>query len=160
MNLCFDVNEVKVMKRLYRSRTGSMIGGVCSGLAEYLEIDPTIVRLAFVLLALYTGIGIAAYLILWIIVPYPDRGEAETSEIVREGAEEIRDTAMEVAESISPASRESPGPAINVVVGILFVGLGIVLLGRTLNIVWLRWLDLRTLMPLVLITIGILLLRR
>jgi hypothetical protein len=67
---------------------------------------------------------------------------------------------MEVAESISPASRESPGPAINVVVGILFVGLGIVLLERTLNIVWLRWLDLRTLMPLVLITIGILLLRR
>lgn len=67
-------NEVSTVKRLYRSRTNSMIGGVCGGIAEYLEIDPTIVRLGFALLGLFYGIGIVSYLILWIIAPYPDAG--------------------------------------------------------------------------------------
>ena len=137
-----------------------MIGGVCGGLAEYLEVDPTIVRLGFVLLGLYSGIGIAAYLILWIIVPYRDTGEAPTSEIIREGAEEIRDKAQEVAESISPAVRESQGPAANVVIGILLVGLGVVFLVRTLNISCLRWLNAGTLMPIILIIVGVILLRK
>jgi phage shock protein C len=136
-----------------------MIGGVCGGIAEYIEIDPTIVRLAFVLLGLYSGIGVAAYLILWIIMPYPDRGEASTSETIREGAEEIRNKTREVAESINPSLRQSQSPAANVVVGILLVGLGVVFLARTLNITWLHWLNARTLMPILLIIVGVLLLR-
>ncbi len=48
------------MKKLYRSRTSSMIGGYAGGLAEYLEVDPTIVRLGFVLLGLWSGVGVAA----------------------------------------------------------------------------------------------------
>lgn len=137
-----------------------MIGGVCGGLAEHLEVDPTIVRLGFVLLGLWSGIGIAAYLILWIIVPYPDTREASTSEIIREGAEEIRDRAQEVAESISPASQQAERPAANVVIGISLVGLGVVFLVRNLDIPWLRWLNAGTLIPIVFIIIGVLLLRR
>jgi phage shock protein PspC (stress-responsive transcriptional regulator)/uncharacterized membrane protein len=136
-----------------------MIGGVCGGIAEYLEVDSTIVRLGFVLLGLYSGIGVAAYLILWIIMPYPDRGEASTSETIREGAEEMREKAQEVAESIRSADRQSQRPAINVVIGIWLVGLGVVFLARTLNIPWLYWLNARTLMPIVLIIVGVLLLR-
>ncbi len=147
------------MKKLYRSRVSSMIGGVCGGIAEYLEVDSTIVRLGFVLLGLYSGIGVAAYLILWIIMPYPDRGEASTSETIREGAEEMREKAQEVAESIRSADRQSQRPAINVVIGIWLVGLGVVFLARTLNIPWLYWLNARTLMPIVLIIVGVLLLR-
>jgi phage shock protein C len=56
-------------KRLYRSRDDRMIGGVCGGLAEYLNVDPTLIRLLLVLLAFAGGPGIVAYLILWIIVP-------------------------------------------------------------------------------------------
>jgi phage shock protein C len=56
-------------KRLFRSTTDKMIGGVCGGLAEYFGIDPTIVRIAAVLLALADGVGIVAYVILWIVVP-------------------------------------------------------------------------------------------
>ena len=155
----FVRSEVNTVKKLYRSRTGSMIGGVCGGLAEYLEVDPTIVRLGFVLLGLFSGIGIAAYLILWIIMPYPDTGETSTAEVIREGAEEIRDRAQEVAESISPSLRQSQGPTANVVIGILLVGLGVVFLARTLNIHWLRWLNAGTLMPIILIIVGVLLLR-
>ncbi len=56
-------------KRLYRSKTDKMIGGVCGGLGEYFGVDPTIVRIAAVVLGLANGVGIVAYVILWIIVP-------------------------------------------------------------------------------------------
>ncbi len=56
-------------KKLYRSRRERMIGGVCGGLGEYFGIDPTLVRVLFVVAALFGGPGILAYLILLIIVP-------------------------------------------------------------------------------------------
>ena len=56
-------------KKLYRSRTERMLGGVCGGLGEYLNIDPTLVRLAFVAATLLGGPGIVAYIVLWIITP-------------------------------------------------------------------------------------------
>ncbi len=57
------------VKRLYRSRDDRVIGGVCGGLGKYLAMDPTVVRLIFVLLALAGGPGLLAYLILLIVVP-------------------------------------------------------------------------------------------
>lgn len=60
-------------RRLYRSQTEKMIGGVCGGLAESLDVDPTLVRLVFVLLALLGGHGILLYLILWIVMPRKDQ---------------------------------------------------------------------------------------
>jgi phage shock protein PspC (stress-responsive transcriptional regulator) len=56
------------MKKLYRSAKDKILGGVCGGLAEYLDLDPTLVRLVFVLL-LMVGIGFLFYIICWIIVP-------------------------------------------------------------------------------------------
>jgi phage shock protein C len=56
-------------KRLYRSKTDRMIGGVCGGLAVYFNIDPTIVRLVMVLLALAGGPGLVLYLIMMLITP-------------------------------------------------------------------------------------------
>lgn len=56
-------------KRLFRSRRDKLIGGVCGGLASYFAMDPTIVRLIFVLLALFGGPGLVLYIILWIITP-------------------------------------------------------------------------------------------
>ena len=58
-------------RKLYRSRNDSRIAGICGGLGEYLDIDPTLVRLIFVLLALTGGHGVLLYIILWLIVPYP-----------------------------------------------------------------------------------------
>jgi phage shock protein PspC (stress-responsive transcriptional regulator) len=56
-------------RRLYRSRTQRMIGGVCGGLGEYFDIDPTLVRLLFVVTALAGGPGLLAYIIMLIVVP-------------------------------------------------------------------------------------------
>lgn len=55
-------------KRLTRS-DDKMIGGFCAGLAEYLDIDPTIVRIVWVLMVLFAGFGILLYVILWLIMP-------------------------------------------------------------------------------------------
>ena len=63
------------MKRLYRNKSDVMIAGVCSGLGKYLDVDPTAIRLAFVLL-LFVGLGgLWIYLVLWIIMPMsPEQG--------------------------------------------------------------------------------------
>jgi len=56
-------------KKLYRSQKEKMVGGVCGGLGEFLGVDPTLVRLAFVLLTIFGGSGILIYIIMWLIVP-------------------------------------------------------------------------------------------
>jgi len=57
-------------KRLYRSETDKMIGGVCGGIAEYFTLDPTLVRIGYIVLSVFTVFsGVLAYLILWIVVP-------------------------------------------------------------------------------------------
>lgn len=55
-------------KRLYRSKDRK-IGGVCGGIAEYFNIDPTIVRLIWAVFILAYGTGLLAYLLAWIIIP-------------------------------------------------------------------------------------------
>jgi len=56
-------------KRLYRSRDDRMVAGVCAGLAEYVDIDPTIVRLLFVLGLFAGGATFWAYLVMMMVVP-------------------------------------------------------------------------------------------
>jgi len=57
------------VKRLYRSGKEKILGGVCGGLAEYFNVDPTIVRFLWVLFILGFGTGLLAYIIAWIIIP-------------------------------------------------------------------------------------------
>jgi phage shock protein C len=57
-----------------------MLAGVCGGIAEYFELDPTIIRVLFVLLSVFAGGGILAYIILWLLIPQ----EPEAAEDVAE----------------------------------------------------------------------------
>ena len=57
------------VKRLYRSRKDKILGGVCGGIANYLGVDPVIIRFVWILFALAYGTGIIAYIIAWIIIP-------------------------------------------------------------------------------------------
>lgn len=59
------------MKKLKRSRKSRMIAGVCGGLAEYFEMDPTMVRILYVLVSVLSAAfpGILVYIVLWIIMP-------------------------------------------------------------------------------------------
>lgn len=61
------------MRRLYRSRSNRMLGGVCGGLAEYFGWDPTIIRLLWVLFTVAGGSGVVFYLAAWLIIPAEPR---------------------------------------------------------------------------------------
>ncbi|MEN6442427.1 MAG: PspC domain-containing protein [Methanoregula sp.] len=67
------------MKRWYRSKKERILGGVCGGLGIYLDADPTVIRLAWVVLTcLSFGIGVVAYIVAWIIVPDEGNPPGET----------------------------------------------------------------------------------
>lgn len=58
-------------RKLYRSSSNKMIGGICGGIAEYLDIDPTIIRVAYLLLSIFTACfpGLIVYIILLFVIP-------------------------------------------------------------------------------------------
>ena len=58
------------VKRLYRSKSERILGGVCGGIADYFNVDPTIVRLLWILITFMSfGAGVLAYIIAWFIIP-------------------------------------------------------------------------------------------
>jgi phage shock protein C len=61
-------------KRLMRSSRDKKIGGVCAGLADYFDLDPTIVRVVWLLSVLFAGTGFLVYIILWIVLPLAPYG--------------------------------------------------------------------------------------
>ena len=63
------ISERFPKKRLYRSKKDKIVGGVCGGVAEYFEVDPVIIRLLGIIGTFLWGLGLIAYLIMWIIVP-------------------------------------------------------------------------------------------
>lgn len=66
------------MKRLYRSKKERMLGGVCGGLGEHLDVDPTVIRLVWAVITLLSlGTGLLIYLVAWILIP--EEGVADPS---------------------------------------------------------------------------------
>lgn len=85
-------------RKLYRSQTDKMIAGVCGGLGEYFDVDPVIIRLVFIILAFASGIGIIAYIFLWIALP---KGPLETPKgKVEEKVQTVVEEATEVIEDV------------------------------------------------------------
>jgi phage shock protein C len=88
-------------RRLYRSRTDRMLSGVSAGLAAYFDIDPVLVRLIWVVGAVFTGGLLAlAYIVLWIIVPEADRADAQSGV--------AHDNVSEPAGEAPPAASDAP----------------------------------------------------
>ena len=155
-------------KRLYRSRTDRMLWGVCGGLAKYFNVDPTRVRGVFVVLALMSGIGIIAYIILAIVMPLEGSKSATPGEVVRENVEEIKESAQEFGKEVRAAftdegkkeegktGQESGGGGrrAGIFFGILLIILGAIFLLGTFDVFW--WFRWGYLWPLVLVAIGLL----
>ena len=76
-----------IEQRLYRSKSERWLAGVCGGIGEYFNTDPTIIRVIFVLAAFIVGGGILIYLILWLIIPL-EPGEVDAPVEVPESEEE------------------------------------------------------------------------
>lgn len=61
-------------RKLYRSKLDRKIGGVCGGIAEYLDVDSTVVRIIFVMVFLFLGVGLLFYVIAWLLIPEQPEG--------------------------------------------------------------------------------------
>lgn len=122
--------------RLTRSETEKIVGGVCGGIAAYLQIDPVLVRLAFILLIFASGIGLPIYLILWVIMPRTGDTNKPNATIVQENFEEI-------SHKVSSGMAGRPGT-----IGVILVLLGLFFLsgqfGMGSHLIW----------PLLIIGVG------
>ena len=127
--------------RLYRSSTNKVIAGVCGGLGEYFDIDPTLLRLIAVVAAL-AGMGMPDlfYLLGWLIIPQRFPG----------------DVGSEASESETPISRTSDSKWRTYLPGLILVGLGAILLMRE----YFYWFSFGDLWPILLVGIGLFLILR
>lgn len=146
--------------RVVRIRSEGMLGGVCAGLGAYLRIDPIFVRIFFVLLAFADGIGVIAYLILWLLLPNETDQEGQAlDETVRENAGELAEKARSLGSDFSRGF-EGAHPQLPMIIGGSLVVLGFAFLVDNLNIAWLSWVRYEFLWPALLILAGAVLLFR
>lgn len=148
-------------RKLYRSQSNRMIAGVCGGLGEYINVDPLVVRIFFVLLALGgNGIGVMVYLLLWLTVPSEDLPEdSNLQDTVRTGSEEIAEQTRQMGHEFRRIAHE-PNPQASLLVGIALSLLGFVYLIQNLDLPWLDWINFKNMFPLLLIIGGVTLLIR
>ena len=142
-------------KRLYRSRTDTVIGGVASGLATYLDADPALVRIAWAILIVVTGgAALIVYIVCWIVVPeepetpVAQAGEPQTDPVTGEVIAPV------AATPATPAASRGAGGSAGVVVGIGLVLIGVWFLLRE----YLPDINWGLLWPLVLVGVGALIL--
>ncbi len=159
-------------KRLVRDTHHGVIGGVAAGIGQYLDVDPVLVRLAFVLLFFANGFGVLAYLICWVVIPRADASAPAVSPpataAAEQGFEAVREAGSRVAGEVRSAADGVRAAAANVrssapepaqaqgVVGALLVVGGALLLADNFGwLHWPHWADLGTLWPLFLVGLGI-----
>ena len=125
-------------KRLYRSRDNKVISGVCGGIAEYLDIDATIVRLLWAVTILFAGTGILAYVLCIFIIPeeprYKDEdGGGDEYEEENEVADDEEETTHGKREIIKENKNKN-----NNLVGLIFIVVGMMFIAN--KILW--WLNI------------------
>lgn len=127
-------------KQLYRSHE-KVIAGVCSGIAEYFEIDPTIVRIIW-LLSIFAGIGIIAYIVCWVAMPekryrsFGSSANTQDSSMTRDSSTERNSVDREKSKRVF---------------GIALIIIGAVFLADK----FFRWFDINLLIPAAIIVIGV-----
>jgi len=137
-----------------------MVWGVCGRLAKYFDIDPTIVRIIFVVLIFANGLGILAYIIMAIVVPLEGSKVTGPKEAIKENVEEIKETAEELGREIrSTFAGEDKSEAADKIhqrrniLGIILIVAGVLILMASLNLFW--WFRWGYLWPLILVAVGL-----
>ena len=124
-------------RRLYRSRQDSVLGGVAGGVAEYLDVDPSIVRVIWAVLAIVTGgLFLVLYIVMWIVVPEgspppipaaanaspPAEGSSDAEAPAQPDASAPAASAPSWSPDQAPAGRSGLGGA--VIFGLILIGIG------------------------------------
>jgi len=157
-------------KKLHRSKSDKIFAGVCGGLAEYFEIDATIIRLLFILIVAFGGSGILIYLLLWLVMP---KGQGEPGVIneqsVKDFAQDVKEKAQEFRNEFK---KEETAEIKHVVIqdldhknrhsslfGWVLIILGVMFLFNSLAPAWMR-LHVLAYWPLLLIIFGFVMIAR
>ena len=153
-------------RRLTRNRREAMCGGVAAGFADYMDVDPVLVRLGFVLLTFASGIGFVFYIVCWVIMPTHEKDAAsDTSpsenfgDEVRAAGEHVRAAGERVANEVREARDSGRGRMIGGVV-LLVLGSMFLLDRFSWMFYWPHWLRMGNLWPLILVAIGLALIMR
>jgi phage shock protein PspC (stress-responsive transcriptional regulator) len=138
---------METTNRLYRSTTDKVIGGVCGGLGDYLNIDPVIVRIAFVLLAVFGGSGVLVYIILWIVIP-------EQKYFIDIEMNKSGDAKVETGVFVDPVTSNRKKNS-SLIAGIALIAFGLLFLADRLIPMYNLW----DFWPLLLVVAGVLLIK-
>lgn len=134
---------------LLRSKENRLIAGVCGGLGEFFKIDPTVIRIIFILITLFGGSGFLLYLILWLIIP-SEKKEKETHDVIKENAKEIKEETQELIKKGRDYSKKQEG---RLILGVTLIILGVMFLLENFSIF--RIEHLFRLWPLILIVLAL-----
>lgn len=143
-------------RKLTRDTRGAVLAGVAAGFGRYLDVDPVLARLGFVLLAFVNGLGVLVYLAGWALMPR----EASAPEGVAEptpaaaGFDSLREAGSQLAAEVHKATAD-PASA-QLAIGSLLVFTGALLLAHNLGwLHWPYWMRFETLWPLLLVALGL-----
>ncbi len=142
-------------ERITKSKTDKVIDGVCGGLAEYFGIDPVIVRLVFVVLVFFSGLGLLLYIILVIIMPGAEQAGQPPKETIQENVQEISERVKEAGEGLGQAFSKTKNEKHSKRAGwfgIILILLGIFFLLENLHLI--PWVDKDILWPIIIILVG------
>ena len=143
--------------RLERSTTNKAIGGVCGGIAEYLQVDATLVRVFFVLFAIFTaGIGFLGYLVLLVLMPLPGQHPPFVQSVPGAPGDPSVATTMPVSGTPPPPPDPEATERRRAMFGYFLVAIGVVFLASNLGLFRVVRFDL--VWPLVIVGVGALLL--
>jgi len=131
-------------KKLFRSVDDNIIAGVCGGLAKYFQIDSSLIRIIFVLLAIGGGSGLLIYLILWLVIPMEKEIDKE------------KEKAKSMAKEIKIETKVKRTKRINIL-GVVLILVGLVSLW---NQIFPKLIDWEIVWPIILVLMGILLIFR
>jgi phage shock protein C len=136
-------------KKLFRRKENSLIGGVCSGIADYLSINPLWVRLFFVIWTVAGGASILIYFILWVVMP----AEGDSTPI------DLNTRLRTIGNEISEIIRR-PNSQLITYAGLGLIGLGVLFLIRQFGFLWADWVNWDLIWPVMLMVAGVVLLVR
>lgn len=146
-------------RRLVRNTRKAILGGVAAGLGDYLDVDPVLIRLIFVLLCIAGGSGFLLYVVCWLIMPRDDEEPVPGGQPPPPAdrfVDEMREAGERVADSIR---RTTAGPGRGrLLAGLALIAIGLLFLIDRFANVW--WLDFWRLWPILLIAAGVALLLR
>jgi phage shock protein PspC (stress-responsive transcriptional regulator) len=155
--------EGLVPRKLTRDTKHAVVAGVAAGFGRYLDVDPVLARLGFVLLAFVNGLGLLVYLAGWALMPQEDAvpvgatgtpvdGSPEPA--VAAGFESLRNASDQIAAEVRKATADPASGQL--AIGSVLVVVGTLLLADNLGLLrWPYWMRFETLWPLALVALGL-----